>query len=268
MDLGEICFGVADLYAKLQKARSSRKKTRFFELKEKLKIIQEGLKSKNEFILENYLSTIQQIQYVGGGNQTFESHWKAITITTDYINNPVDIKDFKSRIDNFLTIKRKRKVMNGGVNPHDSAQLTKACGTPKFSSWIYTFEHINTNLHCHIACRFNRKKWPASEFYKDLLDYFPKSQYNIQLKDNKGNLHLMSRNSAGIEGFIYYIIKDEPDKIVYTSEFKREDLCVDLFTIIFFGLYKDKWRENTADRDDQARDQPKFPNVTANQRNL
>mgnify|MGYP000275515050 CR=1 FL=1 len=256
MDLGEICFGVADLYEKLQKARRSRKKTRFFEIKEKLATVQNALKSKNEPILENYLSLIQHIQYVGGGNQTFESDWKAITITTDYINNPVDIKDFKNRIDNFLTTKRKRKAAAGELPP-SSAQSTKACGTPKFSNWIYTFEHINTNLHCHIACRFTRKKWPAAQFYKDLMDYFPKDQYDIKLKDSQGNLHLMSRNSNRIEGFIYYIIKDEPDKIIYTNEFKKQDLCANLFTIIFFELYKKKCQGSTADRDDQGRDQPK-----------
>ncbi|AXQ65604.1 MAG: hypothetical protein [Cressdnaviricota sp.] len=239
MDLGEICFGVADLYDKLQKALKTRKKTRFFELKAKLKSVQDCLSAKNEPLLENYLSTIQQIQYVGGGNQTFESKWKAITITTDYINNPVDIKDFKNRIDNFLNIKRKRKVDSCRGTPALSGSAT----TPKFSNWIYTFEHMNTNLHCHIACEFTRRKWPASEFYKDLLDYFPKDQYNIQLKDNKGNWHLMSRNSHRIEGFIYYIIKDEPDKIIYTSNFKKEDLCVNLFTIIFFKLYKERCQE-------------------------
>lgn len=167
-----------------------------------------------------YLTFARQKKYDGGSTQTYESRYKAVSITGKWKDYPITENDFNQKIKEFLE-KTTNRAKNG-----------------RFSSWIYCIEHISTNIHCHLACRFDRKKWASTDFYKDLREIFPVSHYDVSLKASDGTWHLTSKNAKKIHHFVRYIMKQEDDKIVYTSGFKNIDIDPLLFNIAFFKQYE------------------------------
>jgi len=214
LDMGNVSFGVFKLYDELLKANRNRKKARFFDLRQRICVVRDQCARYGQNDLDHLFKIMLEVKFVGGGQQNYSSRWKAITITTDWIKNPIGLVEFEQKIKDFL----------------DS----------RFTEYLYCIEHINTNLHCHIAARFRRLKWPQAQFKLDLQRIFTKPECDISLKDTRGNCHLISKNEKQIENFLYYIIKDEPDKIVRRSrQFYKYSFCDHLFTIIFFALFKE-----------------------------
>lgn len=137
-----------------------------------------------------YLEPCRQLIYKSNG-ETYESKFKAITITTKSDINP---DDFSKKIDFYFS-------------------------TKKWKGHLYTIEHINSNIHSHILAEFSPIKLRPDVLLKSLQleKYFPTDKFNISTKDKKGQLHLKSKNLGQISGWYGYINKEEKDKIIYAD---------------------------------------------------
>lgn len=135
------------------------------------------------------------IKFIGGGLETFESRWKCITITTP-VGDTRNLEQFKNKIIKFFDNKQWEQL-------------------------IFTIEHINSNMHAHIAAKFtSRSGKKANRLYASLnaKKHFGGSGYDISKYCNykgKKQLHLNSKNNHQIKGWIDYILKPEDDKKVY-----------------------------------------------------
>ena len=216
--------GIVNITDRLRRARKNHDSVSFKKAKDDIGRIYKDFENIEKY--DNFLRRAQETKYIGSG-QTFQSRWKTVTVTFRWEDFTITEQEFKMKIEKFLTRK-------------------------KFDYWIFTIEHIDSNIHCHIACHFTPKKWPKAECYKDLSKYFPSDQgFYIQLKDSRKKCHLTSKSDKQAEGYIQYILKDEPSKKIYKShQFQRGEICDSVYLRIFFykQLTKCHGRENIQDR--------------------
>lgn len=216
--------GIVNITNRMVRARKNHDSVSFKKTKDDIGRIYKDFENIEKY--DSFLRRALETQYIGSG-QTFAARWKTITITFRWEDFRITEQEFKIMVEKFLTRK-------------------------KFDYWIFTIEHITSNIHCHIACHFTPKKWPKAECYKDLCKYFPTDQgFFVQLKDSRKKCHLMSKSDVQTEGFIQYILKDEPDKKIYKSpQFLRGEISDSVYLRIFFykQLTKCQGQENTQDR--------------------
>jgi hypothetical protein len=116
---------------------------------------------------------------------TYEARWKGVTTTapiTDSITTSFLVLD--EALKKYL-----RTIYNNSA---------------MFDTWIYTIEHIGTNLHAHVALHFTAKKFPKNRFLPSLQKGF--KAFDISLYDSRRLCHLRSKNYQEIQGFIQYIL--------------------------------------------------------------
>lgn len=108
-----------------------------------------------------------------------------------------------------LTQKSKEKL-----NLEDIRLLVdKIFKTELFESYEYCVEHIDTNLHLHLAVKFKRQEWFDKKFRSWLTPKCP--NFDVSHKDSKGYSHLKSKTTNQIQGWIKYINKVEDNKYIF-----------------------------------------------------
>ena len=138
----------------------------------------------NKEIIDRALSC----KFIGGGLETFESRWKAITITTP-VGDTRNLEQFKNKIIKFFNNKQWEQL-------------------------IFTIEHISSNMHAHIAAKFTSTSGKkAKRLYNSLnaKKHFGGSGYDISKYCNfkgKKQLHLNSKSNHQISKWIAYILKE------------------------------------------------------------
>lgn len=140
---------------------------------------------------------IDKIESSKGNGEVFEARWKNLTITTSVKAYPLD--KIKKKLEGFLD--------------------------KRFIRWVYTVEHITTNTHIHLSMEFGRKKYRPSVMKSQLEVFFPSPEFHLTLRDGNGRCHLRSKTLEQSSGFIGYIQKDEPDKIVEFSDTEFKEIA-------------------------------------------
>jgi hypothetical protein len=176
-----------NLYIFMKEAIRERNTHKWDKCQERLKYLTSITKETD--IDQHFIQGVTSLKFRAGGIQTYEAKWKAITITTS--------KSFSYQVFTHSLQKYFTQSNNS---------------TPMFSYFIYTIEHIGSNIHAHIACQFTAKKFPPGKIIKSLRRVFPKGEYDISLKDNNKKCHLMSKNYKQISGYIDYIMNPYLDK--------------------------------------------------------